>query len=322
MKKIIVFIISVFVMSCLAGCGSKEPIEYMQSQLPKPDRIEVRRDDNIVSYDKQSDKYNEIYEALNKNWWKSSENKAYSIDEQEFIEVDNIKEERTTSKMRYAGDVEACIRLLYEKESMNWTKSSHETVAVGEINFILPHYPIENEQTKGHYIVFQAERPSVNEGLYHYYFSNELFESLSENDKKVTTIDSDSPAEIDLQYFSDLSFKEVESKLISINGWTHLEKHQLCWNPLTRQIAINYYFDGKTPDDELESARDYWNTMEYVFNSLSNFSLYSDIYNLYERLPRDAEVVIQVFVGDELLSQDIYGDVEDNIIYKVVRYKK
>lgn len=28
MKKIIVFIISVFVMSCLAGCGSKEPIEY------------------------------------------------------------------------------------------------------------------------------------------------------------------------------------------------------------------------------------------------------------------------------------------------------
>lgn len=321
MKKILL-LISIFMISCMTGCGTKEQIEYAQSQLPKPDRIEVRRGDSIVTYENDSDKYQQIYESLSANWWKTAEDKAYSINEQDMTAVRNLKEERTTSKDRFAGDVEACIRLLYEDSPMLWTKSSVLDAEIGEINFVLPHYPIEDEQTKGHYIVFNAERPSVNEGLYHYYYSNELFEALSENGKKVSTLYSEQPLKIDLQYFSDLTFEEVESKLISNNSWTHLEEHKLYWNPITQQIAINYIFSKKTPEDELESSRDYWTTMQYIYNSLTNFSSYSDIYNLYERLPKNAEVIIQVYAEDELVSQDVYGDVEDNIVYKVIRYEK
>lgn len=123
MKKILL-LISIFMISCMTGCGTKEQIEYAQSQLPKPDRIEVRRGDSIVTYENDSDKYQQIYESLSANWWKTAEDKAYSINEQDMTAVRNLKEERTTSKDRFAGDVEACIRLLYEDSPMLWTKSS------------------------------------------------------------------------------------------------------------------------------------------------------------------------------------------------------
>jgi hypothetical protein len=50
--------------------------------------------------------------------------------------------------------------------------------------------------------------------------------------------------------------------------------------------------------------------------------MHLDIWNVYDNMPKDAEVIIQVYVEDELVSQDIYSDVEKNIIYKVTRYEK
>lgn len=70
MKKISVYLISVFIMICLAGCTSKEPIEYVQSKLSEPDYIELRQDDSIVTYEKGSEKYDVIYEARVKGYTK------------------------------------------------------------------------------------------------------------------------------------------------------------------------------------------------------------------------------------------------------------
>ena len=72
MKKNICFFILIFITSCLAGCGSKEQIKFMQSQLPTPDHIELRQDDSIVTYEKGTEKYDAIYETIFENWWKNS----------------------------------------------------------------------------------------------------------------------------------------------------------------------------------------------------------------------------------------------------------
>ena len=85
---------------------------------------------------------------------------------------------------------------------------------------------------------------------------------------------------------------------------------------------MNHTFSEKASKKELESARDYWKTMQFINRDFSVWTMHLDIWNVYDNMPKDAEVIIQVYVEDELVSQDIYSDVEKNIIYKVTRYEK
>ena len=322
MKKNICFFILIFITSCLAGCGSKEQIKFMQSQLPTPDHIELRQDDSIVTYEKGTEKYDAIYEAILENWWKSSTDKEENIDDTDLIAVKNLKEMKTNSDRRYVDHRDIYLRFIYEKEPMQWTKSKAETVDIGQILFMFPEYPEENKNVRGCFGVYHSDRPSVHEGFYTYYFSNESLEALSENGLLVETSNSENPVEIDLQYFSNLTFEEVKEKLITYNNWTHLENHWLGWNPLTKQIVVNHTFSEKASKKEMESARDYWKTMQFINRDFSVWTMHLDIWSVYDNMPKDAEVIIQVYVEDELVSQDIYSDVEKNIIYKVTRYEK
>ena len=213
MKKLFVFLISIFITSCLSGCGSKETIEYAQSQLPTPDHIELRQDDSIVTYEKGTEKYDAIYEAILENWWKNSTDKEEIIDDTDLIEVKNLKEMKTTSDRRYVDHRDIYLRFIYEKEPMQWTKSKAETVDIGEILFMFPEYPEDNKNVRGCFGVYHSDRPGVHEGVYTYYFSNESFEALSEKELSVATSDNEYPVEIDLQYFSDLTFEEVKESI-------------------------------------------------------------------------------------------------------------
>ena len=91
----------------------------------------------------------------------------------------------------------------------------------------------------------------------------------------------------------------------------------MLWNPKTEQLIINHLFSKNATNKELESAKDYWETME-IMRGLS--SLHLDIVNTYNNIPENAEVIIQVYLDNQLMSQNIYGDIEGNIIYKTEYY--
>ena len=162
----------------------------------------------------------------------------------------------------------------------------------------------------------------MNEGIYTYYFNNDVFEALSENAFTVSTIYNESPVEIDLQFFSDLTVEEMKEKLITYNNWTHLKDHHLYWNPLTEQLIINHTFSSNVYEKELESAKHFWKTMHFVNRDASVWTMHLDVWNMYNNIPKDSETIIQVYVEDELVSQSIYSDIENNLIYKVMRYEK
>ena len=76
----------------MSGCGANAPEAYLQSNLPKPDYIELNQNNTTVSYEKDSEKYNEIYEAILQNWWKTSVDESSIIDDNDLVEVENIKQ--------------------------------------------------------------------------------------------------------------------------------------------------------------------------------------------------------------------------------------
>lgn len=322
MKKTMLILLTFLIITCLSGCGANAPEAYLQSNLPKPDYIELNQNNTTVSYEKDSEKYNEIYEAILQNWWKTSVDESSIIDDNDLVEVENIKQIKTTSDMRYSSSDDTFLRFYYEEQPFIWTKSAKETTEIGNITFVLPEYPEENKCVKSHYIAYRADNFAVNEGIYTYYFNNDVFEALSENAFTVSTIYNESPVEIDLQYFSDLTVEEMKEKLITYNNWTHLKDHHLYWNPLTEQLIINHMFSSNVSEKELESAKHFWKTMHFVNRDASVWTMHLDVWNMYNNITKDAETIIQVYVEDELVSQSIYSDIENNLIYKVMRYEK
>ena len=317
MKKNFILLMIITIGLILSGCQSNTADEYLQANLPMPDYIEISQKYEQVSYEKGSEKYNEIYENILKNWWKISETGQNFVDDTELVGVEDLKDLKTTSNLRYATENQILLSFIYENTTFVWTRTKNQSEDCGEMMFVLPQYPLENKNAKSQFIVYKKDQPSVHDGIYTYYFSDELFASLSQESNLVSTTYYKEPKSIDIACFSDISFEEFKNELIKWNNWTHLKSHQMLWNPKTEQLIINHLFSKNATNKELESAKDYWETME-IMRGLS--SLYLDIANTYNNIPENAEVIIQVYLDNQLMSQNIYGDIEGNIIYKTEYY--
>lgn len=56
------------------------------------DCIEITNNGELLSaYDKDSEEYLAVYNALNANWWKNDPVEAYSMADEALTEVENIK---------------------------------------------------------------------------------------------------------------------------------------------------------------------------------------------------------------------------------------
>lgn len=202
---------------------------------------------------------------------------------------------------------------------MQWTKSNGDIVEIRKLMFALPKHAEEGKSTKGFYIIFQADNTSVNEGVYSYYYNNELFNALSDAGNTVTSGYRDTPTEFDLQYYSNITNEEMKSAFINTYGWTHLTDHSLYMNTLSKQVVVNFVFSKKASEKELNAAREYWKVIEtYESYHRSN----PDIYTIWSRVPENAEITVQVFAEDELVSQDIYGEIENGVIYTEIHYEE
>lgn len=318
LKRIVIFVLMSLIVGILSGCFGSEPESYAQEFFPAPSRIDVRRDIHVTSYDKETDTYRVIYDALCQNWWKISEQEEDFIDAAYLYKVEKLKQIKTTSNKRYVSEEDILIECYFEEEPLKWTKSATEIIDVGHIWFFLPKYTKQDALVKGYCVVFRAgDRPDYSEGVYTYYYSNDVFEALSESGQEVTTILHEKPMVVDVEKSTGITYEAIQPKLIEVNGWTHLREHSVYHNE--ECVIINYMFSKNASDKEVESAAKYWNTLQVL---RGKWTLYPDMTNLWLNIPVDENVLIQVYKGEELVSQNLYSNIENGIIYREEYYSK
>ena len=103
-------------------------------------------------------------------------------------------------------------------------------------------------------------------------------------------------------------------------GWTDLANQQLFWDETNGRVVINYYFEALADEWQMDSAREYGFTTFVLKrqNSLGG----PHAYQLWAYPQEITEVVIQVFCNGIMTYQDIYGGIEDRIVYTESHYGK
>lgn len=320
MKKINSFLLRVLFLCILGGCASTNDIEFAQQTLQEPDCIEVMNNSEILAtYNKDSEEYMEIYNAIRQNWWKNAPEGYDCASDNSLVNVKNIKDIRTTSDMRYVTGEQIFVNFSYTEQSMQWNRSTGEKVKIIELIFVLPKNAEENRNVKGYFAATDTEDNISSEGIYTYYYSDELYNALSESGKTVTTEIHNVASKVDLSYFIDITIDDMQKVFLETYAWTHLIDHNVYWNSVSKQTVINYTFSEKASEKELSAARDYWNSIG-IFRNRQNSD--SNVNVVWSRIPQNAEVIIQVYIEENLIFQDIYGDIEKGIIYKEIHFQK
>ncbi len=321
MKKKILGVL-LLILCILNGCGTQENVEYKQKDLVEPDKILLDGDGGtkIITYENNPEKYTAIYDAINENWWKYVDTDEEIVSDDELIEVSNVEKLRTASDSRYMNDLSVMqsMTFVYEEQLMTWTRSAVQEFEVSELFFILPKDAEEGKNTKSFYQVRTKDEKVPFEGIFSYYYSDDFFNILSETGQTVSSVYNEEPTDIEIDHFSDITTDEMYDIFFNNTGWTRLEGEKVYWNPLLECVTINHTFSEKASEKQLEDARDYVKVLELYRNA----SWESETRALWNRIPWDADVIIQVYVEDELISQDIYENCENGLYYKETHYKK
>ncbi len=317
-KLFILLFIFIIVIS-LIGCQKKDNIIYYQMDLQRPERIEIRRtvENGNTIYDEDSQEYLKVYESLKENWWMYSADSSSKQNNENLIEVKDLNNIETTTQMRYADGNQITISFIYENSPMLWTTKKGNSIEITKIEYFLPTEVEENMNTKGIFRVIGNRELPITNPIYAYYYSHNLYNAISESKKSVSTIYSDNALEINVEKFEEITVEKMLDVYRENYLWTDLKEHKVFWNWENEQVVINHVFATGVSEEILDKARGYSINME----------LYKDvgfdiIGNSWSEVPNDAEIIIQVFLENELISQSIYSDVESAIPYKQIHYKE
>ena len=317
-KLFILLFIFIIVIS-LIGCQKKDNIIYYQMDLQRPERIEIRRtvENGNTIYDEDSQEYLKVYESLKENWWMYSADSSSKQNNENLIEVKDLNNIETTTQMRYADGNQITISFIYENSPMLWTTKKGNSIEITKIEYFLPTEVEENMNTKGIFRVIGNRELPITNPIYAYYYSHNLYNAISESKKSVSTIYSDNALEINVEKFEEITVEKMLDVYRENYLWTDLKEHKVFWNWENEQVVINHVFATGVSEEILDKARGY----------SINIELYKDvgfdiIGNSWSEVPNDAEIIIQVFLENELISQSIYSDVESAIPYKQIHYKE
>lgn len=287
--------------------------------LQRPERIEIRRtvENGNTIYDEDSQEYLKVYESLKENWWMYSADSSSKQNNENLIEVKDLNNIETTTQMRYADGNQITISFIYENSPMLWTTKKGNSIEITKIEYFLPTEVEENMNTKGIFRVIGNRELPITNPIYAYYYSHNLYNAISESKKSVSTIYSDNALEINVEKFEEITVEKMLDVYRENYLWTDLKEHKVFWNWENEQVVINHVFATGVSEEILDKARGYSINME----------LYKDvgfdiIGNSWSEVPNDAEIIIQVFLENELISQSIYSDVESAIPYKQIHYKE
>ena len=306
-------------MLLLNGCQKIDTVVYPQKVLQKPEKIVIRRttENNKAIYDEGSQKYIDIYEIISKNWWKYSADLEYRINDENLVEVETLEDIKTKTKMRYSTGEQITLSFLYGNHPISWITKEGESTEINKIEFILPKEAEENMCIKGIFVLNENVGEQVGNRIYAYYYSDDLFNTISDHGKVVKTIHNNNALDINADKYEEITVLGVRDIYINKYAWTNLKEHRVFWNWKDEQVVINHVFSKEVSEETLGEARDYTSNIE-LYKGVS----FDVIGNSWSEVPNDAEVVIQVFKESELISQDIYSEVECGIPYQQIHYTK
>lgn len=147
---------------------------YSQSELKAPDKIEILTTNNTITYEKDTEKYHRVLDALRKNWWKYTEDELETAPDELLIAPPAPEALRTSTNRTTMELSDTLIRLFYTSDPIRWETYEGETITIEVITFVLTGKSDSPENTRGYFTITREENIGYNEGLYTYYYPPEI----------------------------------------------------------------------------------------------------------------------------------------------------
>ena len=177
----IIGIVSVLLCGFLAVGFMTNPVKvyeygktYSQSELKAPDKIEILTTNNTITYEKDTEKYHRVLDALRKNWWKYTEDELETAPDELLIAPPAPEALRTSTNRTTMELSDTLIRLFYTSDPIRWETYEGETITIEVITFVLTGKSESPENTRGYFTITREENIGYNEGLYTYYYPPEI----------------------------------------------------------------------------------------------------------------------------------------------------
>jgi len=147
---------------------------YSQAELRAPDKIEILTTNNTIVYEKNTEKYHRVLDALRKNWWKYTEEDLETTPDDLLIAPPAPEALRTSANRTTMELSDTLICLFYTSDPIRWENYEGETIPIEIITFVLTGKSDSPENTRGYFTITREENIGYNEGLYTYYYPPEI----------------------------------------------------------------------------------------------------------------------------------------------------
>ena len=183
----IIGIVSVLLCGLLAVGFLTDPVKvyeygkvYSQAELRAPDKIEILTTNNTIVYEKDTEKYHRVLDALRKNWWKYTQDDLETASDELLIAPPAPETLRTSANRTTMELSDTLIRLFYTSDPIRWENYEGETIPIEIITFVLTGKSDSPENTRGYFTITREENIGYNEGLYTYYYPPEIAQDFWE----------------------------------------------------------------------------------------------------------------------------------------------
>lgn len=173
MKKwIVFFLFSLLLMGCSQKKGGNE--DFVQKELPTPDRIQVQTGSSVVVYEPESEAFSRIWDALRPNWWKTAAETPETAASDSLFTAESPAQLRTTSDRTYANNSDTFVCFFYDTP-LKWVEANGKTSKeIHLVTFLMPPRTETAENVRGFFMVSNGTEIGINEGLFTYYYPPEV----------------------------------------------------------------------------------------------------------------------------------------------------
>lgn len=175
MKRWITFFLlcSLILSGCAKPKGGNE--DFVQKELPTPDRIQVETGSSVVIYEPESEEYARIWDALRPNWWKTAAETPDTAPDDALFMAESPAQLKTTSGRTYLENGDTLVCFFYENTPLKWVEPNGKTAKeIHLVTFLMPPRTESSENVRGFFMVSKATEIGINEGLFTYYYPPEM----------------------------------------------------------------------------------------------------------------------------------------------------
>ncbi len=126
------------------------------------------------------------------------------------------------------------------------------------------------------------------------------------------TCSEPAPAADRAELLSDITESQASDSFYQFYSWTGMNAHQVFWDENSGQLVFNVMFAKSAPSWQLNSAR------EYGMNTFLNKRVSNYIPDPYQAMVYGMDIetiLIQIYVEDQLLSQDFYSGTREGFTF-------